>query len=364
VISNLVSRIRAEVVRALEPFAPGSSTGATGRQPQAEQADAGLALPASGAVGIVLAVSGGADSMCLADAVLAVAPRLALRPLIAHLDHGLRGEASTADAEFVRAFAAAHRVSCVIARADVHALGREHKQSIEVAAREARYRFLTRAAQDHGARLVGLAHHADDQAETVLLRLIRGTGLQGLCGMRVHAPLPTAPHLTAVRPLLRVSRADIEQYCRERHLQPRHDATNDQLHYARNRVRHELLPFLERYNPNIRAALVRLADTVASDLEIVEQATREAFERTAQPVGAAIVVDRQAWRALSQGLQRATLREAVRRLKGDTAGLPYTAIEEARDVLNSNAPAGDVALTHDARIEVKKRIFVVRKSSA
>jgi len=361
VISNLVSRIRSEVARAFDPFAPRPPAGAADR-PATEQAGARLAAPMGEAVGVVLAVSGGADSMCLADAVLAVASRLALRPLIAHLDHGLRGEASAADAEFVRAFAAAHQAPFVLGHADVRALGREHKQSIEVAAREARYRFLARTAQDHGARLVSLAHHADDQAETVLLRLIRGAGLKGLCGMRVHAPLPTAPHLIAVRPLLRISRADIEQYCRERQLQPRHDATNDQLHYARNRVRHELLPFLERYNPNIRATLVRLADTVASDLEIVEQATREAFERTAQPADAAIVVDRRAWRALSRGLQRATLREAVRRLKGNTVGLPYAAIEEARDVLNSDAPAGDIALTHDTRIEVKRQMFIVRKS--
>jgi tRNA(Ile)-lysidine synthase len=361
VISNLVSRIRGEVVRAFEPFAPQAAAGAAG-QPEEGRTDANFAPPAGESVGVVLAVSGGADSMCLADAVLAVASRLALRPLIAHLDHGLRGEASAADAEFVRSFAAAHRVPCIVERADVRALARERKQSIEVAAREARYRFLARAAEDHGARLVALAHHADDQAETVLLRLIRGTGLQGLCGMQVHDPLPTASHLIAVRPLLRVSRANIEQYCRERQLQPRHDATNDELHYARNRVRHELLPFLERYNPNIRATLVRLADTVASDVEIVEQATQEAFERIAQPADATIVVDRQAWCALSRGLQRATLREAVRQLKGDVAGLPYAAIEEARDVLNSDAQTGDIALMHDVRIEVTKRAFVVRKS--
>lgn len=340
-ISNLVSRIRNEVTQAFEPFCASTEDGATS---------------------VVLAVSGGADSLCLADATLAIAPRLRLRPLIAHLDHGLRGEASADDAEFVRAFAVERDVPCVVERTDVNALAREHKQSIEVAAREARYRFLARVAEAHGARLVALAHHADDQAETVLLRLIRGTGLQGLRGMQTHDALPTAPHLTAVRPLLRTSRAEIEQYCREQKLQPRHDATNDALDHTRNRIRHELLPFLERYNPNIRMTLTRLADTVASDVEIVEKATQAAFERIAQLSPEGIAVDRPAWRALPRGLQRATLREAVRRLQGDVTGLQYAAIEEARDVLNSDAPTGEIALMHDVRIEVTKRTFIVRKS--
>ncbi|BCX05655.1 MAG: hypothetical protein KatS3mg053_3593 [Candidatus Roseilinea sp.] len=340
-ISNLVSRIRSEVAQAFEPLCASAEDGATG---------------------VVLAVSGGADSLCLADATLAVAPRLQLRPLIAHLDHGLRGDESAADAEFVRAFAAERGVPCVVERADVAALARERKQSVEVAAREARYLFLARVAEVHGARLVALAHHADDQAETVLLRLIRGTGLHGLRGMQTRDALPTAPHLTAVRPLLHVSRAEIEQYCREQQLQPRHDATNDALDHTRNRIRHELLPFLERYNPNIRMTLTRLADTVASDVEIIEQATQVAFERIAQPSQESVAVDRLAWRALPRGLQRATLREAVRRLQGDVTGLQYAAIEEARDVLNSNAPTGEIALMHDVRIEVTKRAFIVRKS--
>jgi tRNA(Ile)-lysidine synthase len=310
---------------------------------------------------LILAVSGGADSLCLADAAFAVAPRLCLKPVIAHFDHGLRGAASRADAEFVCDFAQAHEVACVVEQADVRALAAERKVSTEVAARDARYGFLARTGEQHHATLVALAHHADDQAETVLFRLLRGTGLTGLRGMQMHSPLHGAPHLTAVRPLLRVTRADIEQYCRERHLQPRHDATNDELHHARNRIRHELLPALEQYNPNIRAVLARLADTVASDLEVIEAATRDAFERIAHAQGDAIEVDRPAWRALPAGLQRDVLREAVRRLKGDLTNLGYTAIEEARDVLNSDAGVGEIALMHDVRIGVTWRTFTLAR---
>lgn len=356
-ISNLVSRIRAEVARALHSLP--ARAGAPSYRPPRASAET---------QGVVLAVSGGADSLCLADAVLALAAEHALRPIIAHLDHGLRSEAARADAEFVRAFAHERQVPCVIERADVAAAAQARKQSLEVAGRELRYRFLARVANENRADLVALAHHADDQAETVLLRLLRGTGLSGLRGMQLRSPLPTAPHLTAVRPLLRITRAEIEQYCRERGLEPRRDASNDELDYARNRIRHELLPMLERYNPNIRSVLTRLADTVATDLEIIEQATHDAFARVARPIAhrdtSGIEVDRDAWRAFSPGLQRATLREAVRRLQGDVTNLKYAAIEEARDVLNSDAGSGEIAITHDLRITVTRSAFVLHERSS
>lgn len=153
-ISNLVSRIRATVAQAL-PAGDGT---------------------------VVLAVSGGADSMCLADTALAMRDD---RPafIIAHLNHQLRGEDSEGDAQFVQAFAVQRGAPCEIGHADVKVLAESRKVSIEVAARDARYTFLAGVAMKHGANRVALAHHADDQAETVLLRLLRGTGPAGLRGM-------------------------------------------------------------------------------------------------------------------------------------------------------------------------------------
>lgn len=329
-ISNLVSRIRASVAQTL-----------------------------AGDGAVVLAVSGGVDSICLADAALAMRGDTPAR-IIAHLDHQLRGDESDEDARFVQAFATQRGVLCEIGRVNVKALADSRKVSIEVAARDARYAFLAETATKHSATRVVLAHHADDQAETVLLRLLRGTGPAGLRGMSVRSPLPGASHLTALRPLLHITREEIEQYGRECKLEWRYDASNDALHHTRNRIRHELLPLLAQYNPNIRATLTRLADTLASDVEIVETTTREAFDRIAIEDDKTVKVDRKAWRALSAGLQRATLREAMRRLKGDTMQLSYAAIEEARDVLNSDAGAGVIALMTDVRIDVTWRYFVMR----
>ena len=314
-----------------------------------------------------MALSGGADSLCLAHAVITQPAQLAkpsnpLHPILAHLNHGIRGAAADADADFVQAFATQHNVPCHIEKADVPKLAVELNLSLETAARMARYDFLARVADQHGAKIVAVAHHADDQAETVLHRLIRGTGLAGLRGMAAHSPMPGAPHLTLLRPLLRFSRRDMEQYCADCNLHPRHDTSNDDLAHTRNRIRHELLPQLEQFNPGIRTVLARLADSATTDFEIIEFATQQAFSVVANQTEAnAIAFDRTAWRNLPVGLQRATLRQAVSQLKGHLTDLKFNAIEEARDVLTSDATTGEIALLADVRVDVKARKFEIKR---
>jgi tRNA(Ile)-lysidine synthase len=311
---------------------------------------------------VVLAVSGGPDSLCLADATLAQAGALGLTPAIAHLDHGLRGEAGRADAEFTHAFANARGAPFFCERADVAGLASATRVSIEVAARRARYEFLARAARAFDASLIALAHQADDQAETVLLRLIRGAGITGLRGMQPLSPHPYTPGLYVIRPLLRVTRAEVAAYCAARQLQPRFDETNDTADYLRNRVRRELLPLLEQYNPGIRAVLARLADSAAADAEIVDHAAQQALAQVLRkdidpPGSHRLTLDRLAWQALSAGLQRATLRRAIQMVRGDLTDIKLAAIDEARDALNSDARTGIVALRPDTRIEISPACF-------
>ncbi|MCS7088648.1 MAG: tRNA lysidine(34) synthetase TilS [Thermoflexales bacterium] len=305
--------------------------------------------------GIVLAVSGGPDSLCLADAALVARERWHF--VVAHLNHGLRGADADADAAFVQRFAEERSVPCAVERADVAALATAQRVSVEVAGRRARYAFFARVAAEHNAQAIALAHHADDQAETVLLRLLRGTGVSGLAGMRPVAPLPGAPHLIAVRPLLRITRAQTERYCALLGLQPRLDLTNTDVRYRRNRVRHELLPLMATFNPNIHHALARLADLAAEDAEVVRLCAVQTLSRVARVEPGRVTFDRSAWRGLLPGLQRATLREAVRLLKDQPSAPPFAAIEEARAVLNSGAASGAIALTRDVRILVARRSF-------
>ncbi len=168
---------------------------------------------------VLIGVSGGVDSLVLLHLLLRLQAAFDFNLHVATLDHGLRGAAGAADADYVVECCTAWGVP--VTRRTLALDG-----ASEDRARQARYAFLAEVARVQGAGFVAVAHHADDQAETVLMRLIRGTGLRGLSGMGLRAPLPGDPGLTLLRPLLFARRAEIEAYCREQGLQPRQDATN------------------------------------------------------------------------------------------------------------------------------------------
>ncbi len=228
--------------------------------------------PLSGHKHLLLAVSGGADSVALLLAMHALKRDFGFRITVAHLDHRLRGAEGRADAAFVEALARRLRVACVTGRSDVRASSRRKHISLEMAAREARYRFLERTAKAKGATAIVTAHTADDQAETVLLRLTRGSGATGLGGIRPvgrvsgqGVGLPQSD-IALLRPLLDVSRADIEAFLEREGEVWREDVTNASRAFLRNRVRHDVLPLLEaRINPAVRRTLCRTAEIFAEE---------------------------------------------------------------------------------------------------
>lgn len=210
---------------------------------------------------LLVGVSGGVDSLVLLHALRTLDYTLH----IATLDHGLRGEAGASDAAFVEAMARAWGIPCTRGQADTAALAKAKGVGIEHAARLVRYDFLASAAREIGADRVAIAHHADDQAETVLLHLVRGSGIGGLKGMAWIAPLPGHPDLNLIRPMLGVRRSEIEAYACENGLTPRVDATNAETAYTRNKIRLDVLPLLRQINPDVDTALIRLADNAAAD---------------------------------------------------------------------------------------------------
>src|SRR6266567_4320484 len=220
-------------------------------------------LPKAGE--IVVAVSGGADSLCLLHLLHRLCgpgkryPGLRLR--IAHLNHKLRGEAGTRDAAAVAGIAAAWGLPVTIGEVDVPALARQERRSLEEAARVARYRFLREVAR---GQLIAVAHHADDQVETLLIHWVRGAGLAGMVGM-----LPKQQDI--IRPLLEVSHAETVAYCQQHRIIPVEDASNTDPHFQRNRIRHELLPLMESLNPGIRETLLRAAEVMSVDAGWIEE---------------------------------------------------------------------------------------------
>jgi len=221
---------------------------------------------------LLVAVSGGADSVALLLALHELAPSWKLKLTVAHLDHRIRGAAARKDARFVKQLARRLHLPCVAAAVDVPALAAQTGVSIEMAARTQRYQFFENVARKTGAKIVATAHTADDQAETLLLRLARGTSPQGLAGI---PPRQTRNNLTVIRPLLAATRADILAFLKSRKACWREDASNADPAYLRNRVRHEILPLLEkRLNPAMRRHLAQWAGQWREENEWIEaQAT-------------------------------------------------------------------------------------------
>lgn len=299
---------------------------------------------------VVVGVSGGADSLCLLHVLRALAGDLDLALHVGHLHHGLRGAEAEADAALVASLCQDWGLPCTVARADVPVLARQGRLSIEEAARQARYCFLGDLARSLGAGAVAVAHQADDQVETVLMHLLRGAGLAGLRGMRPLARLDELrlgqadpPPLRLIRPLLEVTRQQVAAYCRAHGLTPRYDRSNlDTTHY-RNRLRHELLPILEGYNPAIRQVLRRTAEAVAADHALLRAVLDEAWARVVRrETDEAIMLDRAAFRDEPLALRRSLLREAIHRLRRSLRNINWVHVEDAVR-LAERGRAGDAA---------------------
>ncbi len=272
-----------------------------------------------GSAALIVAVSGGADSVALLHALHNMRQQLGIRLHVASLDHGIRGEAGQRDLAFVAELAAAWRLPCSLEQVDVPQLSRQWKLGIEAAGRRARYEFLARVAKQETSACVAVAHHADDQAETIFLHITRGSGLRGLRGLRPASPLPGYPGLRLLRPLLGITRADIEAYCAQHQLDYRRDESNSDARYRRNYLRSEIIPRLQALNPALVSALQRLSESATRDDDFIWQQ----FERTVQP---RIIKAPDSWRiskadffSLHVALRRRFFWAAVGRLAGRLA---------------------------------------------
>jgi tRNA(Ile)-lysidine synthase len=281
---------------------------------------------------LVVGVSGGPDSVCLLHLLTGLQEGLGTSLHVAHLNHMLRGEESDDDAEYVVRMAGGLGLSITVERSEVRNYRAKHHLSLEDAARRLRYQFFAGVADRVGADAVAVGHTADDQIETVLMRLIRGTGAKGLQGMQPATRWHDVGEegLRVVRPLLRVRREGTEAYCREHGLDPRRDSSNLLPDRLRNRVRHELLPLLRTYNPKIDEALLRTVEALASESSLAEDHASGAWPEVVAEVGGACLLDKKRFRSLHPAVQRHLLREVVRKLLGDLEDVEWKHIERMR----------------------------------
>ena len=308
---------------------------------------------------VVVAVSGGPDSVALLHVLYELRDELNIELIVAHLDHKMRPD-SQKDAQFVAELAESLKLLLISEAIDVPALLQAERLSPEEGARIARYRFLAEAAREQQANVVALGHTLNDRVETFFINLLRGAGLEGLAGM---PPARCECDIRYVRPLIACSRDEILRFLRERKLRYREDPTNRDLRYFRNRVRWELLPLLQNLNPSALEAISRASEAACLAHEHFQRYVEEAWPDLAvQERDGKITLDRKRFLALDEVLQAYVVREALRRVRGDLRGIEAVHLEtvlgearKPRSGMEATLPGGLRLIVQDDRLLFTRR---------
>lgn len=288
---------------------------------------------------ILIGVSGGADSVCLLYILNGLKDEFKLKLYVAHLNHSLRGRESDQDQEFVKKLSEKLKIPAFFKKVDVLAAAKTCHP--EEAARKIRFDFLFQTAHENRIVKIALGHNQDDQAETVLMRLLRGSGLLGLSAI---LPKRKIGRLVIIRPLLGIKRKEITGFLKARKITPRIDSSNLKEIYFRNRLRHKLLPELEKYNPNIKEILAGTAQTAAYDYDFLHTSALKAFNKIKIIKLKQLRLPLDKFLKLHPALQNILLRLGFEELKGDTRRLTFQHIRELRDLICCRPPGSIVDL--------------------
>ncbi|URZ14695.1 tRNA lysidine(34) synthetase TilS [Clostridium felsineum] len=254
---------------------------------------------------IVVAVSGGPDSICLLHLLFKLKDKFSLSICVAHVNHCIRGEAADKDEEYVKKFCKKLNIQFYVKKVDVNKIAKEKKLSSEMAGREIRYEFFEEVKRKFGANKIAIAHNANDQAETIMMRIIRGTGTEGIKGIR---PVRDGYY---IRPLIETKRLDIEKYCEDEKLMPRIDATNLERDYNRNKIRLDLIPYIiDNFNEDIVGSLNRLAELVTIDNDYLEKVAKSEYKLYCNECEKQVIISKKAFFSDAAILSR-VIRKAI-----------------------------------------------------
>ncbi len=306
---------------------------------------------------VLLGLSGGPDSLSL----LHILTSAEIEVIAAHLDHMLR-PASTDEADFVEAYCKDMGVTCVRTQMDVSKFADELHLSIEEAARECRYTFFFEQARKLGAQAVITGHNADDQVETVLMHLLRGSGMSGLSGMKVVEPNPHwQADIPLWRPMLGVYREAILEYCENNQLSPIMDESNQDVKYFRNQLRHEVIPMLEGVNLQIKGILLRTAEVISADDDLLNQITGEIWDACVESSSSRwTIIDRNAFNAQPLSLRRRLLRKAITYFRPGLRDIGFEVIERhLLSLANSRKGSKRYDLANGLDIYIEDSVFTI-----
>ena len=308
---------------------------------------------------ILVAVSGGADSMALVHVLVALAPGLSARLAIAHLNHGLRSKEADRDAEFVASVAQNLNLPLFLDKIDTRNHQERYRLSPEEAARNVRYDFLNRVAEKNGFTKIAVGHHLDDNAELVLMFLLRGSGPLGLSGM------PPVRDSKIIRPLIDIKRSKILEYLALKNLQYVSDSSNTDFNFLRNKIRHELIPQLARnYNPNIVNTLNRLASVARSEESWIDTIVDPLYHRALMKENTASVrLSQESLEYIPLAARRRVIRKAIKRVKGNLRRIAFSHIDAAVRLALKGPHAGSIDLPDRVQVQRDHQALVIIKQS-
>ena len=301
---------------------------------------------------VVVAVSGGADSVSLLHVLSRLSRDMCFQIHVASMDHGIRGDAAARDVQYVRDIATRWDLPFTACCANAPATAKRAGIGLEEAARRVRYEFLAKLALRLDAACVAVGHHALDQIETILMHIIRGSGTKGLRGMQMSSPMPYHAALTLVRPLLNVTREEIEAYCAENHLEYRHDSSNDDMGHLRNYIRHQVIrPLLDRV-AHLPKSFERLAAAAEVDHDYMESRFKSDVLSLVEHKADAWRISRPDYQSCHASMRRRLLREAFRCLQDRNSELSFDTTLETIDWLESAQTGKILDLGQDVQLRV------------
>lgn len=309
---------------------------------------------------VLVAFSGGPDSYALLYLLNELKGKYGVSLCAGHVNHMLRGEESLKDEDEVKKRCEQLKIDCSVIRRDVKKL-KKQGESLEEAARRIRYRALGKMAEELGASKIATGHNRDDQAETVLLRIIKGAGEAGLSGIPPTRNLSSGVKI--IRPLINVERKDIDRYLKVRNITPRIDSSNVNTDFLRNKIRHELIPYLQKYNPKIKDTLLRTSQISREASEHIKQNARQVLGQISTNFSGSVKININKLLAYPRILHNRVLMEAYRELKGDIKHLNSSHFEEIEKMLNSKKANLVVKLSSGIEVVKEYSNLLIRKAA-
>ncbi len=311
---------------------------------------------------IICAVSGGSDSVFLLNCLLKFSETTPIKIVVMHVNHSLRGFDAELDAEFVKELAKKHNLKFHCTKIDVLALAEAKKSSVEEIGREIRYKFGYKLFEQYKADYFVTAHHSDDNLETILLNFIRGSGLKGLAGMKVITQHRNG--LKLLRPLLSISKDEIHKFLEENTIQYRLDQTNFDTSVPRNFLRHEIIPKLKEFNPNLQKTILKNSHICAEIHDFLKEKAEKWIDKhnLSKKPDSLDTFDLKSLHSLPLPIQKEILRRIYKRKTGDAKNITSAHIDEVLNIINKNIGRKQKRLG-EYTVEIQKGTFILRATS-